>query len=74
MQEKGCDLKFWARADHPLEITCIASKGSPAWDNYGLNQKVRLTTRWRAVTLTFEATQNGTSDQGPVPGRGTCRG
>jgi len=51
------ELRFWARADHPLEITCIASKGSPAWDNYGLNQKVRLTTRWRAVTLTFEATQ-----------------
>jgi len=57
VQGKGYDLRFWARADHPLEITCIASKGSPAWDNYGLNQNVGLTTRWRAVTLTFEATQ-----------------
>ena len=40
VQGKSYDLRFWARADHPLEITCIASKSSPAWDNYGLSQKV----------------------------------
>ncbi|MGC8641042.1 MAG: putative glycoside hydrolase [Isosphaeraceae bacterium] len=52
---KNYDLTFRARADHPLEITCISSKGSPGWDNYGLNRNVRLTDKWQAVTLTFEA-------------------
>ena len=57
VQGKSYALKFWARADHPLEILCVSSKGSPGWDNYGLDQDVRSTTQWQAVTLTFEAGQ-----------------
>ena len=52
---KTYDLAFWARADRPLEVTAVASKGSPNWDNYGLRQGVRLTSQWQAFPLTFEA-------------------
>jgi len=54
---KTYDLAFWVRADHPVELAVVASKGSPNWDNYGLRQDVRLTTQWQPVTLTFEATR-----------------
>ena len=54
---KNYALTFWARADQPMEITCISSKGSPGWDNYGLNRNVSLTDQWKAVQLTFEATR-----------------
>ena len=54
-QGKSYNLTFWARASHPMELTAIASKGSPNWDNYGLSQTVPLTAQWQAVTLTFEA-------------------
>jgi hypothetical protein len=55
--EKGkiYDLVFWARADRPLEITAVASKGSPNWDNYGLSETVRLSKQWQHFTLTFDA-------------------
>ncbi len=54
-QGESYDLTFWARAEPPAEIRVAASKGSPNWDNYGLNQSVRLSTEWQAVQLTFEA-------------------
>ena len=54
-QGKTYDLTFWARADRPMEVMAVASKGSPNWDNYGLSQDVRLSTQWQAVKLTFEA-------------------
>ena len=43
VQGKSYKLGFSARADHPMEISCVASKASPASDNYGLDQDVRLT-------------------------------
>jgi len=54
-QGKNYDLTFWIRASGPMEIAVISSKGSPNWDNYGLNQTVQLTTQWQSETLTFEA-------------------
>jgi hypothetical protein len=54
-QGKSYNLTFWARANHPMELRAISSKGSPDWDNYGLSQTVMLTTQWQQVTLTFEA-------------------
>ncbi len=54
-QGRSYNLTFWARANHPMELRAISSKGSPNWDNYGLSQTVPLTTQWQPVTLTFEA-------------------
>lgn len=53
--KKTYDVSFWAKADRPMEIQVIASKGSANWDNYGLDETVRLTTEWQKVTLTFGA-------------------
>jgi len=41
-QGKSYRLTFWARANSPMELLAISSKGSPDWDNYGLSQTVRL--------------------------------
>jgi hypothetical protein len=54
-QGRNYRLTFWARADHPMGLQVISSKGSPDWDNYGLSQAVPLTTQWQSVALTFEA-------------------
>ncbi len=49
-------LTFWAKADRPMALACDSSKASPAWDNYGLEQNVRLTTGWKAYNVVFDAT------------------
>ena len=54
-QAKTYGLTFWAKADHALEITAVASKGSANWDNYGLSQVVRLTPQWKSFTVTVDA-------------------
>ena len=64
---KAYDLTFWARADRPMNLMAIASKGSPNWDNYGLSQDVRLSTKWQAVKLTFEAKRTAQDRADPVP-------
>jgi hypothetical protein len=56
-QGRSYSLTFWARANHPMELLVISSKGSPDWDNYGLSQTVPLTTQWEPVALSFEATR-----------------
>jgi hypothetical protein len=59
-QGKTYDVSFQARADGPMAMMVISSKGSPNWDNYGLERVVHLTTRWQAMTLPLEAKQTVT--------------
>ncbi len=51
------DMIFYARSSVPRAITLSSQKGSADWRNYGLSQKVNLTTNWQEYTATFMANE-----------------
>jgi hypothetical protein len=51
------NLTFFARAATNRNITLSSQKGAPDWRNYGLYQRVALTTNWQPYTVTFTATE-----------------
>lgn len=53
-------LTFWAKSDRSRYITLGSSKGSPDWRNYGLWERVPISTTWQVYTVTFEATETVT--------------
>lgn len=51
------DLTFRAKASAARPITLSAQKGSADWRNYGLSQRVQVTTQWQEFTVSFEANE-----------------
>ncbi len=57
VQGVSYDLTFWARSSQPRYLTVSSQKGSPDWRNYGLYQRLAITTNWQPHTATFTATE-----------------
>jgi len=55
VKDKRYTLSFWARSDVERLITVSAQKGSPDWNNYGLNQNVAIGPEWKQYTVSFTA-------------------
>jgi hypothetical protein len=51
------DLTFWARSSQPRYLTVSSQKGSPDWRNYGLSQRLAITTNWQQYTASFTANE-----------------
>ena len=52
------NLTFWARSTTNRFITLSSQKGSPDWRNYGLSQRLAITTNWQTYTATFTANES----------------
>ena len=57
VQSKTYDLTFWARASAPRFITVNSQKASPDWRNYGLLQRLAISSDWQQYTVTFSANE-----------------
>ena len=57
VQSNTYDLTFWARASAPRFIAVSSQKGSPDWRNYGLDQRLAITSDWQPYTATFTANE-----------------
>lgn len=51
------DITFWAKSRTPHIISVSMQKGAPDWRNYGLWQRVDLSTEWKKYNFTFEANE-----------------
>jgi len=57
VQGVNYDLTFWARSGQPRYLSVGSQKGSPDWRNYGLSQRLAITTNWQQYTATFSANE-----------------
>jgi hypothetical protein len=54
-QDVSYTLTFWARSSTNRFISVSSQKGSPDWRNYGLYQRLAITTNWQTYSVTFTA-------------------
>ena len=57
VQSVAYDLTFWARSSASRFISVSSQKGSPDWRNYGLYQRLAITTNWQQYPVTFGANE-----------------
>src|SRR5664280_1096009 len=57
IQGSDYDLNLWARSSTNRFISVSSQKGSPDWRNYGLYQRLWITTNWQQYTVTFTANE-----------------
>jgi len=57
VQGVNYDLTFWARSGQPRYLSVSSQKGSPDWRNYGLSQRLAITTNWQQYSATFTANE-----------------
>jgi len=57
VQGVAYDLTFWARSSAPRFISVSSQKGSADWRNYGLYQRLAITTNWQRYSATLAANE-----------------
>ena len=57
VQGVSYDLTFWARSSQLRYLSVSSQKSAPDWRNYGLYQRLAITTNWQQYTATFTANE-----------------
>ncbi len=63
---KSYEVRFYARASSPGEITIDVMKGVDPWSNYGLSETVQLMTTWQQYSGYFRAGETDPSTVRPT--------